>query len=53
MLYGYSLPIRRIGEVKLDASGQKCYPARRWVLERTLGRLSKCRGILVRYEKKA
>lgn len=26
---------------------------RRWVVERTLGWLSKCRGILVRYEKKA
>jgi len=27
--------------------------ARRWVVERTLGWLSKCRGVLVRYEKKA
>jgi hypothetical protein len=27
--------------------------ARRWVVERTLGWLSKCRAILVRYEKKA
>ncbi len=26
---------------------------RRWVVERTLSWLSKCRGILVRYEKKA
>jgi putative transposase len=26
---------------------------RRWVVERTLGWLSKCRGILVRYDKKA
>jgi putative transposase len=26
---------------------------RRWVVERTLGWLSKCRAILVRYEKKA
>ena len=26
--------------------------ARRWVVERTFGWLSKCRGILVRYEKK-
>jgi putative transposase len=26
---------------------------RRWVVERTLGWLSKCRGILVRYEKRA
>ena len=31
----------------------KRYPARRWVVERTLGWLSKCRAILVRYDKKA
>ncbi len=29
--------IRRIGEGKLDEAGQKKYPARRWVVERTLG----------------
>lgn len=45
--------IRRIGEEKLDPHGQKTYPARRWVVERTLAWLSKCRGLLVRYEKKA
>lgn len=45
--------IRRIGEEKLDEQQQKCYPARRWVVERTLGWLSKCRAILVRYDKKA
>jgi putative transposase len=45
--------IRRIGEEKLDLHGQKTYPARRWVVERTLAWLSKCRGLLVRYEKKA
>jgi putative transposase len=33
--------------------GEKRYPARRWVVERTLGWLSKCRTLLVRYEKKA
>lgn len=49
----YEPHIRRIGEEKLDGSGKKRYPARRWVVERTLGWLSKCRGILVRYEKKA
>jgi putative transposase len=46
-------PMRRIGEEKLDPHGQKTYPARRWVVERTLAWLSKCRGLLVRYEKKA
>jgi putative transposase len=45
--------IRRIGEEKLDTEGEKRYPARRWVVKRTLGWLSKCRAILVRYEKKA
>ena len=29
------------------------HKARRWVVERTLAWLSKCRGLLVRYEKKA
>ncbi len=32
---------------------EKKYPARRWVVERTLGWLSKCRAILVRYDKKS
>jgi putative transposase len=45
--------IRKIGEEKLDDAGVKRYPARRWVVERTLGWLSKCRAILVRYDKKA
>ena len=51
--YGYIPHIRRIGEEKKDSEGEKRYPARRWVVERTLGWLSKCRAILVRYEKKA
>ncbi len=50
---GYTLHIRRIGEEKLDANAEKTYPARRWVVERTLSWLSKCRAILVRYDKKA
>ena len=29
------------------------HPARRWVVERTLAWLSKCRGLLIRWEKKA
>lgn len=45
--------VRRIGEEKWDENKQKIYPARRWVVERTLGWLSKCRAILVRYDKKA
>jgi putative transposase len=45
--------IRRIGEERLDADGERTYPARRWVVERTRAWLSRCRGLLVRYEKKA
>ena len=44
--------IRRIGEEKLDWNGVKRFPARRWVVELTLTWLSKCRAILVRYDKK-
>lgn len=50
---GYVPHIRRIGEEKLDAQQERRYPARRWVVERTLAWLSKCRAILVRYDKKA
>jgi putative transposase len=45
--------IRRIGEEKLDEKKRKRHPARRWVVERTIGWMSKCRAILVRYAKKA
>lgn len=51
--YGYVPHIRRIGEEKLDERAEKRYPARRWVVERTLAWLSKCRAILVRYDKQA
>lgn len=49
----YTPHIRRIGEEKFDENKRKKHPARRWVVERTLGWLSKCRGILVRYAKKS
>jgi putative transposase len=48
---GYILHIRRIGEEKLDTNGKKRHPARRWVVERTLAWLQKCRAILIRYDK--
>ena len=51
--FQYCPHIRRIGEEKLDHWGEKTFPARRWVVERTLAWLSKCRAILVRYDKKA
>jgi putative transposase len=49
----YTPHIRRIGEEKLDERRRKRYPARRWVVERTLAWLSKCRALLVRYDKQA
>jgi len=51
--HDYIPHIRRIGEEKWDESREKRYPARRWVVERTLAWLSQCRAILVRYDKKA
>lgn len=49
----YKDHIRRIGEEKIDQAGEKKNPARRYVVERTLAWLSKCRGLLIRYEKKS
>ena len=42
--------IRRKGEVPVPKAQRK-YPALRWVVERTWAWLSKCRAILVRYDK--
>ena len=50
--YRYLAHIQRIAEEKLDAWGRERYPARRWVVERTLAWLSKSRALLVRYDKK-
>lgn len=49
----YTGHVRRIGEEKFDENKEKRHPARRWVVERTLAWLSKCRAILVRYDKKS
>jgi putative transposase len=49
--HDYVAHIARIREER--APRPKRYPARRWVVERTLAWLSMCRGILVRWEKKA
>jgi putative transposase len=45
--------IRQIGEEKKGCDRSQGHKPRRWVVERTFSWLSKCRGILVRYEKKA
>ena len=52
-VFGYVPHIRRIGEEKTDRRGRKTRKARRYVVERTISWLNRCRGILVRYEKKA
>ena len=43
-VHQYIPHIRRIGEEKLDASGEKRYPARRWVVVRTLAWRSQMPG---------
>ena len=48
----YRHHIRRIGEEKPKTT-QRRYKARRWVVERTISWLQKCRAILVRYDKNA
>jgi putative transposase len=45
--------IRRIGEERQACDRTQGHKPRRWVVERTLGWLSKCRAILVRYDKHA
>lgn len=49
----YQPHLRRIGEEKLDERKRKRHPARRWVVERTVAWLNRCRAILVRYAKKS
>ena len=51
--FGYTPHIRRIGEEKQDEQGEKTYPARRWVVERTFSWLCRCRGLLIRWDRKA
>jgi putative transposase len=48
---GYIGPIRPSGNGPRDKRRPGRRKPRRWVVERTLGWLSKCRGILVRYDK--
>lgn len=49
---GYVPHIRRIGEETKACDRSRRHKPRRWVVERTFAWLSKCRGILVRYDKK-
>jgi putative transposase len=49
---GYTPHIRRVREEKKACDRSKGHKPRRWVVERTLAWLCKCRAILVRYDKK-
>jgi putative transposase len=49
--HGYTPHITPIRDERPDRP--KTHTPRRWVVERTLAWLSKCRGILIRWEKKA
>jgi putative transposase len=51
--HGYVGHIRRKGEAHKKVKKSRGQRARRWVVERTIGWLSKCRGVLLRYEKKS
>jgi putative transposase len=57
--FGYEPHVRPIGEDAAAAKAarrkgeRKGHKPRRWVVERTISWLNRCRGILVRYEKKA
>jgi putative transposase len=50
-VFGYEPHCKQIGAEKLDESGRKRHPARRWVAEHCLSRWSGCRAILVRWAK--
>jgi len=52
-VFGYEPHVRQIGEEKLDEKGKRKYPARRWVVERTISWLNRCRAVLIRWDKKA
>ena len=52
-MFGYEPHIRRIGQEKRDGTGRKRHPARRWVVERTIAWLNRCRSILIRWDTKA
>jgi putative transposase len=49
--HGYTPHIRRIGEEKRPCDRARGHKPRRWVVERALAWLSKCRALLVRYDK--
>lgn len=48
----YEPHIRRIGEEAKPCDRANGHKPRRWVVERTIGWLNRCRALLVRYDKK-
>ena len=50
---GYDPHIRRIGEEAKPCDRSKGHKPRRWVVERAIAWLNRCRALLVRYDKKA
>ena len=52
-VFGYQPHVRPIGEEKAAAKGGKRHKPRRWVVERTISWLNRCRAILIRWDKKA
>jgi putative transposase len=51
--HGYVGHIRPVGEDRRASRRPGRRKPRRWVVERTIGWLNKCRALLVRYDKKA
>jgi transposase len=51
--FGFTAHIRSRGEEAKDIKWQAGYRARRWVVERTHSWLNRCRGLLIRWAKKA
>ena len=49
---GYDPHIRRIGEEHKPCDRAKGHKPRRWVVERTIAWLNRCRALLVRYDKR-
>lgn len=53
-VFDYKPHVRQIGEeVNAAKRKDKKHKPRRWVVERTFSWLNRCRGIIIRYEKKA
>ena len=51
--HGYVGPIRPVGEDRRASRRPGRRKPRRWVVERTIGWLNRCRAILIRYDKRA